>query len=195
MSGLYRRIEILESQPSPFLTHTSIFKSETLLHFPFDPFHPVDIFALTPNPFDDAFNTTVTDLIEIKQAPFSSSYKWVQHITGSCHHYSRTLCDRVSRLELGVDRVVERRRVEGGDRKYRWTAEIESPEKYEWTAVMKPFSHGIRIKDGFALGAVELGCAGDVLDLRSKKCSCATRTLKIKNPVDHGAGIRRQVSG
>ncbi|KAL6004944.1 hypothetical protein ACLOJK_005502 [Asimina triloba] len=99
---------------------------------------------LTPSPFD--LFDTATDLIRIETTtPFSSScFRRYQKRSSDASFYLRNLCERVSALELGFDRVLSER-IGGGDRKYKWTAEIKAPEekkkgvdrKYKWTAEIK----------------------------------------------------------
>ncbi|XP_057980667.1 BAG family molecular chaperone regulator 7-like [Malania oleifera] len=166
MSGLYRGFEFFE--PPPSITETSIFRPQTL-DFPFfseehelalDLFNPISSYNVFNVPLHcpfDAFET-VTDSIHIENNPFSSPHRRIQRRSRSDLCYG-SICDRLSGLELGFDRVVGAKQGErkytwtvdikspekrgGGDRKYKWTAVIESPEKdgadrkYKWTAEIK----------------------------------------------------------
>ncbi|XP_043698339.1 BAG family molecular chaperone regulator 7-like isoform X2 [Telopea speciosissima] len=166
----FRRIEISETSPSLFIRETSFFSPPTLT---FPSFPQVDDLALaldlfTPNPCSldlslqcflspvpspcEPFDF-VTDVIQIEKTPFSSSYKRFQART-SPDSYLRTLCDRVSALELGIDHYLKEKTC-NPDRKYSWTTEIKDAKKNgvdrkcKWTMEIKG------AKKGGKLGAVE----------------------------------------
>ncbi|XP_042512329.1 BAG family molecular chaperone regulator 7-like [Macadamia integrifolia] len=161
----FRRIDILEPSPSLLVRETSFFIPPTLTFPSFvDDFTlPLDLF--TPNPYQldlsphcflptapssyEIFDS-VTDLIQIEKTPFSSSCKRFQTRTGP-DSYLRTLCDRVSALELGFDRFANQKTGNPPDRKYSWTAEVKGAEKdgvdrkYKWTAELKGAKKGAKI--------------------------------------------------
>ena len=103
-------------------------------------FSGFDLFKPRPSPCE--LFDTVTDLFQIeKTTPFCSSDKRIRRRVGS-DLFLQSLSDRVSALEHGFDRLLNIR-ARGGDRKYTWTAEINSPEsdgldrKYKWIAEIK----------------------------------------------------------
>lgn len=102
-------LDLLNPNPNPFQISPHCL-------FPLNPPSPLDLFE------------SATDLIQIQKTPFSASYRRLQHRSGS-DLYLRSLCDRVSALELGFDRVLNGTTIDGGDRKYKWTTEIKGPEK------------------------------------------------------------------
>ncbi|CAH9069747.1 unnamed protein product [Cuscuta europaea] len=156
MSGL-RRFQLIEHSPSSFLAPKSL---------ALNPWFPIgieddfdialDLLSPSPraisealldfaSPFEefDAF----TDLIQIERTPFYSSAKRVQRF-GSERHHLQSLCDRVSAIELGFDRLLKeeaekKKKSRVGQRKYTWTAEIKNPEEdgldrtYKWVAEVK----------------------------------------------------------
>ncbi|CAA3004166.1 BAG family molecular chaperone regulator 7 [Olea europaea subsp. europaea] len=154
----FRRFELVERSPSYFVKETSIFLCpQTLMPSPCFPPFPVfeqdeldftlDLLNPTasppfdlPSPFSDF--ESITNLIQMDKAPFYTSTRQVKRRTGLASDlYLQSLCDRVSALELGFDRLVkaeEKKKI--GEMKYTWTAEIKSPEKegvdrkYKWTA-------------------------------------------------------------
>ncbi|KAJ4955372.1 hypothetical protein NE237_012155 [Protea cynaroides] len=160
----FRRMEITE--PSPFfIREISCFSSPALA---FPSFSQVDDRSLaldffTSNPFPLGLSPqcfllpapspceifdSVTDLIQIERTPFSSSYKRFQARTAPDSNL-RTLCDRVSALELGFDNFVKEKS-SNPDRKYSWTAEVKSAEKdgvdrkYKWAAEIKGAKKGAK---------------------------------------------------
>ncbi|KAL2555984.1 BAG family molecular chaperone regulator 7 [Forsythia ovata] len=160
----FRRFEIVEHSPSYFLKETSIFSHpKTLMLSPcFSPFSvfeedelnfTLDLLNPTPSPLFDIpspFNDveSITDLIQIDKTPFCTSTRRVKHRAGlGSNLYLQSICDRVSALELGFDRLVKaeekKKKKKIGERKYTLTAEIKSPEKegvdrkYKWTADIK----------------------------------------------------------
>lgn len=110
-------------------------------------------FSDLSSPFDEF--GAVTDLIQIQRTPFYSSAKRVQRF-GSERHHLQSLCDRVSALELGFDRLVKEeaekrvatKKSRLGERKYTWTAEIKTPDEhgldrtYKWVAEVKDGKKG-----------------------------------------------------
>ncbi|KAI3986429.1 hypothetical protein MKX01_037711 [Papaver californicum] len=175
--GCRRRIEIYESSPSFFIKETSIFRPNLLpfpsfedddevLGFNLKSFHnstDLCLFNSPPppsqclfTPFD--FFDNVTDLIQIEKTPFQSTYKRIQQRSGGGKNdaYIKALCDRVSALETGLDRVSKEKKMTKTkkknnnvkpppqqDRKYSWTAEIKTDDKdgidrkYKWSAEIK----------------------------------------------------------
>lgn len=139
----FRKVELLEPYYPPVLVReTSIFPSfvEDEVHdlsSALDFFNPaLDFFNPSPTPFE--IFDSVTDLVRIDQTPSFYSYKRIQRRTAP-ELSVQTLCDRVSLLESRFDRLLSAR-VDGGDRKYTWTAEIEGgavDRKYKWTAEIK----------------------------------------------------------
>ncbi|KAI3471050.1 hypothetical protein Pfo_027713 [Paulownia fortunei] len=150
----FGRFGIVERCPSYALKEISIFTPpKTLFLNPFFPSFPIveddldhafDLldFSHPPPVLFDEFDT-VTDLIQIEKTPFRTSTRRVSRRVGLGELYLQTLCDRVSDLELGFERLVREekaRKKKIGEKKYTWTAEIESPEKdlkYQWTAEIK----------------------------------------------------------
>ncbi|KAF5207775.1 Bag family molecular chaperone regulator [Thalictrum thalictroides] len=144
MSG-FGRFEIYdELSSSPlFIRETSIFKPKCLTFPSFT--QEIELgFALdllTPNPFDFTPSClipqtpfdTIADLIQIKKTQkLDTNLKL------------KSLCDRVSALELGFEKMVMAKKCKKDeDRKYSWIAEINSTEKdginkkYEWTTEIK----------------------------------------------------------
>ncbi|KAL5728225.1 hypothetical protein ACHQM5_001337 [Ranunculus cassubicifolius] len=138
MNG-YRRIEVFNDC---FIRETSIFKpSEMELGFAaLDLFTPFDF----PSPcFFSPFDA-ITDLIQIEKpspSPLISAYKKYQE--KKIDSKLMSLADRVSALELGLEKAVKAKKVKDLDRKYSWTAEIKVPEKdgvdkrYKWSTEIK----------------------------------------------------------
>ncbi|GFP97965.1 bag family molecular chaperone regulator 7 [Phtheirospermum japonicum] len=156
----FRRFDIVERRPSSyFLNYNSIFTPpKTLFQNPHFPSFPIfeDIFedeidhaldlASFPHPRPTLFDDfdAVTDLIQIERTPFRTSTRRVTRRVGPDELYLQKLCDRVSDLELGLERLAREekkaRKKRIGERKYTWTAEIDRPEedrKYNWTAEIK----------------------------------------------------------
>lgn len=139
----FSRIEFFEPYPSISRWETSIFAPKPLFFAEDDDddlFYGLDLFKPGLDPYE--LFDTVTDLIQIKKTtPFCSSYKRIHRRVGS-ELYLQSLTDRVSALELSFDRLLKARTC-GGDRKYTWTAEINSPakngfdRKYKWMAEIK----------------------------------------------------------
>lgn len=150
----FRRFDIVERSPSYFLQETSFFSPPKTLSL--NPFftsfpivedeldHALDLLDFShPSPFSfDEFDT-VTDLIQVEKTPFRTSSRRISRRVGLGELYLQNVCDRVSDLEIGLERLLREekaRKKKIGERKYTWTAEIESPEKgrkYKWTAEIK----------------------------------------------------------
>ncbi|XP_043715358.1 BAG family molecular chaperone regulator 7-like [Telopea speciosissima] len=161
----FRRIEIFEPSSSLFVRETSCFSRPTLTFTSFpqvdDLSLPLDLFTPNPCPLDlsahcflptapppcDIFDS-ITDLIQIERTSLSSSYKRLQARTAPDSDL-RTLCDRVSALELGFNRFVNKKTC-NPDRKYSWTAEVKGAEKdgvdrkFKWTAEIKGAKKGAK---------------------------------------------------
>ncbi|KAK6936315.1 hypothetical protein RJ641_033345 [Dillenia turbinata] len=133
-------IPFFTGETSIFIPHplslpsfSSVFEQEDELSFAFDLLNPI------PNPcffdFASPFDS-VADLVQFERTPLFSSYKRVQKRVHN-ELYLKSLCDRVSALELSFDRLVNAK--DGYDRKYSWTAEIKdgAERKYKWTAEIK----------------------------------------------------------
>lgn len=139
----FRRIELAEPCYTPVLVReTSIFSPSTFTFPSFveeevqDLSFALDFFNPKPSPFE--FFDSVTDLVQIERTPSFCSYKKIQRRVEP-ELSLQTLCDKVSTLESRFDRLLNAR-VNGGDRKYTWTAEIEGgsvDRKYKWTAEIK----------------------------------------------------------
>lgn len=213
-----RKFELLEPYYPPVLVReTSIFPSfvEDEVH---DLSFALDFFNPSPSPFD--IFDSVTDLVQIDQTPSFYSYNRIQRRLAP-ELSVQTLCDRVSLLESRFDRLLSAR-VDGGDRKYTWTAEIEGgavDRKYKWTAEIKKgkkkeeekkvksykWTAKIKGKDdesrtySFEASTVDAG-KGSKSDKKEKekkkpkkKCESETRVVEIEEPAaDHGAVVLRQ---
>lgn len=154
MAG-FRRIEIIDDlSPSFFITEAPIIASKTLA-LSCEPRHrlsyELDLFRhsplLSPATPCEFFDAVTADLIPYEQQPplydpFPFA-RFERRVAES--HRLRDLSDRVSLLEFGFDRLLSDRSADnrGVDRKYKWTAEIKSPEedgfhrKYKWSAEVK----------------------------------------------------------
>ncbi|KAF9616711.1 hypothetical protein IFM89_031987 [Coptis chinensis] len=139
MSGL-RKFEIFDPS-SMFITETSIIKPKPLtfpsfceeIEIPFD-------FSPHCFPFD-----TITDIIQIQKTPFTTTY----YKRDDTHMKLMTLSDRVSALELGLEKITKAKAKKKNetetllDRKYSWTSVIKSSEKdgidkrYKWVTEIK----------------------------------------------------------
>ncbi|KAJ0705429.1 putative IQ motif, EF-hand binding, BAG family molecular chaperone regulator/7/8 [Helianthus annuus] len=118
-----------ESSSFPFHSTTELDLTLDLLN---PTFPSLDLFS----PFEDFH--TVTDLIHVtRTTPFgsSSSRKLITRRRSSpttADLYLKSLSDRVSALELGFDlaeKQKQKQKLKNSDRKYTWTAEINSAEK------------------------------------------------------------------
>ncbi|KAF9613973.1 hypothetical protein IFM89_014166 [Coptis chinensis] len=139
MSGL-RKFEIFDPS-SMFITETSIIKPKPLtfpsfceeIEIPFD-------FSPHCFPFD-----TITDIIQIQKTPFTTTY----YKRDDTHMKLMTLSDRVSALELGLEKITKAKAKKKNetetllDRKYSWTSVIKSSEKdgidkrFKWVTEIK----------------------------------------------------------
>ncbi|RAL51367.1 hypothetical protein DM860_010869 [Cuscuta australis] len=171
MSGLRRYQLTEELSPSFFLKGSPLLAPKTLplnpWRFPAVPAEDeleIALDLLSPSVFHGAFSDlsspfdefgAVTDLIQIERTPFYSSAKRVQRFGPERYHLQR-LCDRVSALELGFDRLLKeeaekraaKKKSRIGERKYTWTAEIKTPDEdgldrtYKWVAEVKDGKKG-----------------------------------------------------
>ncbi|KAL6581385.1 hypothetical protein OROMI_007308 [Orobanche minor] len=152
----FQRFNIVEHRPSYSIEETSVFTPpKTLFQSPcFRSFpifedevdHTVDLVSFPhpiPTLFDGFDPLSVTDLNQIEKTSFRTSTRQLTRRVGPGELHLQTLCDRVSSLELDLERLVREKRArkkKTGERKYTWTTEIERPEeslKYEWTAEIK----------------------------------------------------------
>nr|GMC94381.1 BAG family molecular chaperone regulator 7 [Ipomoea batatas] len=197
----FRRFQLVEQSPSFFLRESSLlslsprFPSllvEDELDAALDLLCPSRaLFDLT-SPFDDL--DAVTDLIQIERTPFYSSAtrRRVGLCFGSERYKLQSLCDRVSELELGFDRLLkqeeEKKKKRVGERKYTWTAEIKSPEEdgldraYKWVA---------EIKDG-KKGAVEKSYKVSAEIKGKGEDSPISRTYTFKTTSGKNAGEKKE---
>ncbi|KAK6920297.1 BAG domain [Dillenia turbinata] len=100
------------------------------------------------------YDDSIADIVHVDRWPSSSSYRRQIHHTYTNDPSLRELCDRVSILELGLDKGFEERNLR--DRKYMWTTDIKGyhrkhkltvdvkgseryggDKKYKWTAEIK----------------------------------------------------------
>ncbi|KAL3650433.1 hypothetical protein CASFOL_006836 [Castilleja foliolosa] len=160
----FRRFDVVERRPSSyFLEETSIFappKALTLNPYlaslpNFEDEIDLESFPHRRLSLFDEFDA-VTDLIQIERTPCRTSARRVTCRVGPDQLFLQTLCDRVSDLELGFERLAREeenkaRKKRIGERKYTWTAEIDRPEetqKYKWTAEIKDGNGGEKKKKG-----------------------------------------------
>lgn len=207
----FRRFEIVEHQLSPsyFLKEmeTSIFDSPRALRlskwFPIVE-EELDLLTFAPTPalllndFD-----AVADLIQIHRT--------------STRRCLQTLSDRVSALELGLERLAkEEKREKERESKYTWTAEIKSPDddrKYKWTAEKKGIARSYKVTAEIKKkGAIEQTytfkvTSGDTQSPEQKKKkkkenenvkekgkkSVVSRIVEVEEPSYHGGLVLRQV--
>ncbi|KAI9101490.1 hypothetical protein K1719_023972 [Acacia pycnantha] len=142
----FRRFELIEDPR--FFRETSIVCPRTLTFPSFvdedlDVNLALDLFDFNrftlPSPFDFDSCDVVTDLVRIDRTPLVKRVQRVERLVGT-DFYLQTLSDRVAELESRFDRLVKSKRIDSGDRKYTWTAEIKEPEeegfdrKYKWVA-------------------------------------------------------------
>lgn len=225
--SLFRRIEILDPcYPSLVVREASIFAPKSLAFpsFLVEEEHDDLSFALDLlNPYPTPFHLfdPVSDLIQIENTPSFSSYKRIQRRVGT-EFCLQTLCDRVTALESRFDRLINPKKINGGDRKYTWTAEIKGPveRKYKWTAEIKegkktkeeknykwvaeikgkeeeqPINrkYTVEVSSGDASE-----CSGslkkdkkDKKENKEKKKENVVRLVEIEEPNDHGAVVLRQ---
>ncbi|KAL7147567.1 hypothetical protein ABFS83_06G116200 [Erythranthe nasuta] len=151
----FRRFDIVEE--------TSIFSPPKT--FFLNPFFPP--FAIVEDEFHHAFDLlehshpphfpldefdAVVDLIRVDKTPSRTSTRRISRRVGSSELYLQTISDRVSELEIGLERLLKeekaRKKKQIGERKYTWTAEIEEPDeerKYKWTAGIKSGEDGSNV--------------------------------------------------
>nr|GLL28101.1 BAG family molecular chaperone regulator 7 [Ipomoea trifida] len=197
-----RRFQLVEQSPSFFLRESSLlslsprFPSllvEDELDAALDLLCPSRaLFDLT-SPFDD-LDAVTTDLIQIERTPFYSSARRRRVGFGFGAEYKfQSLCDRVSELELGFDRLLKqeeekKKKTRVGERKYTWTAEIKSPEEdgldraYKWVA---------EIKDG-KKGAVEKSYKVSAEIKGKGEDSPISRTYTFKTTSGKNAGEKKK---
>lgn len=204
----FRRFEIVDRRrPSYFIEQTIFSPPKTLFLdtpspcFPAFPI-PEDVLQFhTPPPFFfDEFDA-VTELIQIETAPFRR--------VGLGELQLQALCDRVSDLELGFERLQrEKKKKKLEEKKYSWTAEIGTAEKhrkYKWSTEIKG---GEDEKKTYKLTAqikgkgcpVERTYTVEVSSGKPKKNKVKKdngksdpRAIQIEEPSDHGAIVLRQV--
>ncbi|KAK6918564.1 BAG domain [Dillenia turbinata] len=100
------------------------------------------------------YDDSITNIVHVDGWPSSSTFSRQIHRSYTNDPYLRGLCDRVSILELGLDKAFEERNLR--DRKYTWTTDIKGDHrkhkltvdvkgserhggdrKYKWTAEIK----------------------------------------------------------
>ncbi|XP_019149740.1 PREDICTED: BAG family molecular chaperone regulator 7 [Ipomoea nil] len=205
----FRRFQLVEQSPSFFLTESSLLAPSTLSLTPRFPSSllvedeldaALDLlcpFDLT-SPFDDL--DAVTDLIQIETTPFYSTARQVRRRRvgfGSERFKLQSLCDRVSELELGFDRLFKqeeekkKKTTRVGERKYTWTAEIKSPEEdgleraYKWVAEVKDGKKGA-VEKSYKVSAEIKGKGED---------SPISRTYTFKTTSGKNAGEKKEEDG
>lgn len=210
----FRRFEMIERRkPSCFVQESS---KAIFLKPPCFPAFPISEdeleFHNSPPFFFDEFDT-VTELIQIETAPF----RRVTRRVGLGEPQLQALCDRVSDLEMGFERLQKEEKVgkkkkkkKLDEKKYSWTAEMKTAEKhrkYNWSAEIKggddekkSYKWTAQIK---GKGCPEQTCT--VVVSRGSECAkqkknkvkdtdkSAARTIQIEEPSDHGAIVLRQV--
>ncbi|KAI3800086.1 hypothetical protein L1987_35394 [Smallanthus sonchifolius] len=218
----FSKLEIIdyllsESYPSLF----SVFpKPYALLNptFPFESTTELDLALDLLSPFHDFHN--ITDLIHVERTtPFgiASARKLItRRRSTTAELYLQSLSDRVSALELGFD-LVEREAK--SDRKYTWTAEINSSEKdgldrkykvtteikggkkersCKWTTEIKRKGDDVR-KYTFTASSANAAGVEDVNGSekekntkKDKKKEKGPRIVEIQGSPDHGAFLLKQ---
>ncbi|KAL6526931.1 hypothetical protein OROGR_016021 [Orobanche gracilis] len=152
----FQRFNIVEHRPSFSVEETSIFTPpKTLFQSPcFRSFpifedeldHTVDLVSFPhpiPTLFDEFDPLSFTALNQIEKTSSRTSTRHLTRRVGPGELHLQTLCDRVSSLELDLERLLSEKRARKkkiGERKYTWTTEIERPKetlKYEWMAEIK----------------------------------------------------------
>lgn len=146
-----------------------------------------------PLPFSDF--ESITDLIQIEKTPFYTSTRQVKRRAAlGSDLYLQSLCDRVSSLELGFDRLVkaEEKKKKIGERKYTWTAEIKSPEKegvdrkYKWMAEIKDSKDQKKGLDKSYKWTAEIKGKGEDSPIDR------TYTIKVSNVGDCGGSEKKE---
>ncbi|KAL8539582.1 hypothetical protein ACS0TY_001261 [Phlomoides rotata] len=220
--GRFRRFDIVEyTAPSYFLQETSIFSPprSPLLNPWFPSFSALEeeldhtfelLNSSSPPPllFDEF--SSVTDLIQIDQKPFRTSTRRLIRR----EPYLQTFSDRISALELGLERLLREeksRKNKSEERKYTWTAEIKSLEddrKYKWTTEKKGSEKSYELKAEIKRKGTEKlpieqtytikvssGSSGNKSVEKKKKSEKVKekgRVVEIEEPSDHGGLVLRQ---
>ncbi|XP_057776766.1 BAG family molecular chaperone regulator 7-like [Salvia miltiorrhiza] len=195
----FRRFHVVECHPpktlflnTPCFPAFPIFEDELQFHD-------------SPSFFFDEFDT-LTELIQIETAPFRR--------VGLGELQLQALCDRVSDLEMGFERLqreekVKKKKKKFEQKKYSWTAEMETEEKhrkYEWSTEIKggedekkSYKWTARIKGKGCperTYTVEISSGGKCAKQKKNKVKengkSAARTIQIEEPSDHGAIVLRQ---
>ncbi|KAK1409207.1 hypothetical protein QVD17_35732 [Tagetes erecta] len=217
---------LTESYPSPFSIfpkpYTFPFDSTTELDLAFDLLNPTFPSLDLISPFD-SFNN-ITDLIHVERTtPFgtSSARKIItRRRSTAAELYLQKLSDRVSALELGFENLVDKQKKTKLDRKYTWTAEINSSEKdgvdrkykltteikggkkkeksCKWTTEIKRKGDDVR-KYTFTASSAD-SSAEDVVNgvekeknkKKDKKKEKGPRIVEIQSSPDHGAVLLKQ---
>ncbi|KAK9060967.1 hypothetical protein SSX86_018147 [Deinandra increscens subsp. villosa] len=217
----------LPSFPKPLalLNPTFPFESTTELDLALDLLNPTFPSLDLASPFDDFH--TITDLIHVeRRTPFgtASARKLVtrrRSATTTAESYLQSLSDRVSALELGFDLVEKQKEKAKSDRKYTWTAEINSSEKNgldrkykvtteikggkkkektcKWTAEIKRKGDDVR-KYTFTASSANAAIEDvngsekekEKNKKKDKKKEKAPRIVEIQGSPDHGAILLKQ---
>lgn len=167
----------------------------------------------SPPFFFDEFDT-VTELIQIETAPFRQFTRRI----GPGELELQALCNRVLDLEMGFERLHREEKVKKDnkkkkfeEKKYSWTAEMETAEKhrkynlsaetkggedekksYKWTVQVK--GKGCPVERTYR---VELSSGGECAKQKKNKAKendkSPARTIQIEEPSAHGAIVLRQV--
>lgn len=220
----FRRFQVVERRsPAYFLEETTTAIStppKTLFpNYPCFPAFPIFEHDLefphsAPFFFDEV--DTLTDLIQIERAPLRRVTRRVGLGLGELQLLA--LSDRVSGLELGLERLLleekarkkKTKKVE--EKKYSWTAEIETAEKhrkYNWTTEIKggddekkSYKWTAQIKGKGVPNertcTVEVSSGRECAKGEKKKKvkengKSAARIVEIEQPSDHGAIVLRKV--
>lgn len=206
----FRRFEVIEQQLSPsyLLQETSILNSPRTLSlnrcFPIVE-EELDLLSFVPAPplLLDDFDS-VSDLIQIHRS-FTR-----RRVARFPELHLQALSDRVSALELGIERLAKD---EKREKKYTWTAEIKNPDddrKYKWTAEKKGSARSYKVtaeikkKGGIEQTytvKISRGVNEPVVEKIEKKKksekvkgkSVAPRIVEIEERSDHGGIVLRQV--
>ncbi|KAG6429245.1 hypothetical protein SASPL_107290 [Salvia splendens] len=202
----FRRFEIVDRRrPSYFIEQTIFSPPKTLFLdtpspcFPAFPI-PEDVlqFHTSPPFFFDEFDA-VTELIQIETALFRR--------VGLGELQLQALCDRVSDLELGFERLQREKKKKFEEKKYSWTAEIGTAEKhrkYKWSTEIKggedekkTYKWTAQIKgDGCPVErtyTVEVSSGKPKKNkVKKENAKSDPRTIQIEEPSDHGAIVLRQ---
>lgn len=208
--------------PKPFALLNPTFPFETTeLDLALDLLNPTPPSLDLASPFDDLH--TITDLIHVeRRTPFgtSSSRKLItRRRSTTAELYLQSLSDRVSALERGFD-LVNDQKVKS-DRKYTWTAEINSEKdgldrKYKltteikggkkkektskWTAEIKKKGEDARkytFTASTANAAIEDDSGSEKKEKekskkKDKKKEKGARIVEIQGSPDHGALLLKQ---